>query len=1199
MKNFLLLLILFFSFNLNGQNYWSPADEGSILLSRDIDRGVVPIKYATNHLSIDQLTNYLKSAPKQFNRHSETIPVYIPMPDGKAMIFDVVKSPVMMPELAKKYPSIKSYKGISQEDSKINIRFNIGPNGFYASIFWKNNNIYIDPYAKGVKDYYISYYTKDYKVDISEHILSCGLETEHESDFDKLDLPILPDENLVLRNDSSCDSIKQYNYRLALSCTGEWGKRHGGTKEMALADMVTSVNRINQIYENEFAIHLNLIGKNDELIWLDPDTDPFDNPTLGHGLLVENFDAINNTIKMNSYDIGHIFTNSCSDVGGVARLESVCADSKAMGVTCHYSNNLDYIVTNVTAHEMGHQFSAHHTFNNCGGNESSYGYEPGGGTTIMAYCGLCGSNNVGYPCLETFHAFSIDQIKSYSREFAGSTCAEKISTSNTAPELSLEYEDGFFIPISTPFVLRGSAFDCEDDNLLYSWEQMDTGPQTPFGLPIEDSPLFIVKEPVSSPERYFPAIRDVLYNLTSPTEILPTYERNMNFRLIVRDNYQGAGSTTWEDVSFNVDGSAGPFVVTYPNSTIGFDAGEPVEITWNVANTDNEKINCQKVNILLSTDIGYTYPYTLKYQTDNDGSEIIYLPDTITTKARIKIEAANNIFYDVANFPIKIEEPKDTTFVMSLEEISGKICLPTTSQTVIKTRGTNGFSDSIRFEVLGLPENTEYDVTPSVIKAGENAKIVFDFDNVDKNGYYEPIVLGISSAGDTISRTINWDLYTNRFDRLDIISPLPGSAGNPQNPTFTWGKPNDVAFVNIYLSKNPSFPENETITKSYIRDTFFNSANILDYSSLYYWKLEFGNECGIVNSDTIYTFSTFASECNDYIADDVPVGIKSNKTVSSVINIDDEISITDINVTMKGYHQYFKEISASLVAPDSTKVLLFNYKNFNYLGNFNLTFNDEALYNIKSPPSGTYKPESPLSALISKKGKGSWALEVTDNKTQQSGKIDYFSLNICANVVLSNPILVNNNLFKLPINAAWPIKVENLKTIDENNSDDELLYTIVKEPELCYVYNGNLLLTVGSTFTQTDINNGNVKIIYNGDDEIKDIFYFTVFDGVGGWIDITPFHFETDFKIEVVDEFFEEYVNIYPNPSQNSINIDIEKSGEFNLELYSLEGRRVISKTIFGNDISNINISSLNSGIYIVKINNEKYNFVGKIVKQN
>lgn len=1199
MKNFLLLFILLYSFNLYSQNYWSPTDEGSILLNRDTDRGIVPVKYSTNHLNINEFTKYLKSAPKQFNKHDETIPVYIPMPNGKVMLFDVVKSPVMMPELAKKYPSIKSYKGISHENSEINIRFNIGPNGFYASIYWKNNNIYIDPYAKGVTDYYISYFTKDYKVDISDYILSCGLDTEYDPDFDELDFPNLHDEKLVLRDESNCDSVQQYNYRLALSCTGEWGKRHGGTKERALADMVTSVNRVNQIYENEFAIHLNLIGKNDELIWLDPDTDPFDNPTIGSALLLENFDAINNTIKMNSYDIGHVFTNSCQDVGGIARLESVCADFKAMGVTCHYSNNLDYIVTNVTAHEMGHQFGANHTFNNCGGNESSFGYEPGGGTTIMAYCGLCGSNNVDYPCLETFHAFSIDQIKSYSREFGGSTCAEKISTSNTAPELSLEYEDGFYIPISTPFVLRGSAFDCEGDDLLYSWEQMDTGPITPYGIPIEDSPLFTAKEPVSSPERYFPKLRDILYNLSSTSEILPTYERNMNFRLIVRDNHQGAGATTWKDVSFKVDGSAGPFAVTFPNSTASFHAGEALEVKWNVSNTDNEKVNCQQVNILLSTDIGYTYPYTLKYQTENDGSEIIYLPDTITNKARIKVEAANNIFFDVANHNIKIEEPKDTTFVMDVGQVSGRICLPTSVETSIQTRGTHDFSDSIRFEIVGLPENTEYIITPTEIIAGESVNVEFNFDNVDNNGYYEPIILGISNNGDTVSRTIDWDLFTNRFDRLEILNPLPGSTGNPQNPTFLWQKPNNAEFVNIYLSKNPSFPENETITKSFIRDTFFNSEDILDYSSLYYWKLEFGNECGIVSADTIYTFSTFATNCSDYVAEDVPVGIKSNKTVSSIIDIEDDIFITDINVTMKGFHQYFKEISASLVAPDSTKVLLFNHKNFNYQGNFNLSFNDEALYNIKSPPSGTFKPDKPLNSLIGKNGKGSWALEVTDNKTQQSGKIEYFALNICANVVLSNPVLVNNSLFKLPINAAWPVKTENLKTIDENNTDDELLYTIVKEPELCHVFNGDLLLTVGGTFTQSDINNGNVKIKYNGDDEIKDKFYFTVFDGVGGWINITPFHFETDLDINAVDELFEEYVNIYPNPSQSSINIDIEKSGKYNLEMYTLEGRKVLSKTVFGNGISNINISRLNTGIYIIKINNEKYNFVGKIVKQN
>jgi len=506
MKRILLVFFTLTIFNLSAQNFWRVVDETSIILDRDADRGVIPIEYSTIHLDLEDFVKYLKKAPLQFNRNNKSLPVYIPMPDGSNMLFDVVKSPVMMEKLAAKYPNITSYKGIAHDDNDINIRFNIGANGFYASIYNKKGNIYIDPFASGVKDYYISYFTSNYKVDISDINLKCGVEQDDVIFDDSTNFTGLnyPEELLEFRDAVGCDSVRQYNYRLALSCTGEFGKSHGGTKEKVLSVMVTSVNRINQIYENEFAIHLNLIDKNDTLIWLDPDTDPFDNPTSGGALLGENFDAVNNRIKMNSYDIGHIFTNSCTDVGGIARLGAVCQSFKAMGVTCHYSDNLNYIITNVTCHEMGHQFSAVHTFNNCNGNESGSGYEPGGGTTIMAYCGLCGPNNVDYKCLETFHSFSVQQIKYYSREGGGKKCAEKISSENTAPEVTLDYTDGFYIPIQTPFVLEGSAYDCEGDDLTYSWEELDVGPQSPIGNPVDNAPIITAREVSPDPVRYFP-----------------------------------------------------------------------------------------------------------------------------------------------------------------------------------------------------------------------------------------------------------------------------------------------------------------------------------------------------------------------------------------------------------------------------------------------------------------------------------------------------------------------------------------------------------------------------------------------------------------------------------------------------------------------------------------------------------------------
>ncbi len=1199
MKKILLVFFAIVAINLSAQDFWRTVDESSIILDRDADRGVIPIDYVASHLNINKLVNYLKDAPIQFNKESKSIPLYIPMPDGSNMLFDVVKSPVMMKKLAEKYPNITSYKGIAHNNKKVNIRFNIGANGFYASIYDKRGNIYIDPYAEGIKDYYISYYTSNYKVDISDINLTCGLEEDDIVFRDSTNLSDInfPDELLEFREASQCDSVKQYNYRLALSCTGEWGQRHGGTKEKALSDMVTSVNRINQIYENEFAIHLNLINNNDTLIWLDPDTDPFDNPKTGGALLGENFDAVNNRIAMNSYDIGHIFTNSCNDVGGIARLGAVCQSFKAMGVTCHYSNNLDYIVTNVTCHEMGHQFSAVHTFNNCNGNESGSGFEPGGGTTIMAYCGLCGPNNVDYKCLETFHSFSVQQIKYYSREGGGKKCAEKIASDNTAPEVSINYSNGFYIPIQTPFVLEGSADDCEGDELSYSWEQMDVGPQSPIGNPIDNAPIFTAREVSSNPVRYFPNLYDLLYNQSNNSELLPSYDRDLTFRFIARDNHKDAGGTDWADVSFKADETSGPFLVKYPNNFLTFRVGEPVEVKWDVANTDNDLVNCQKVDVFLSLDQGYTYPYTLKYQTPNDGSEIVYIPDSITSKARIMVKASNNIFLDVCNYNLKIREREDTSFLFDLDEISGRICLPYSPEVKITTRGFNGFEDSIRFEIIGLPENTTYQINPNIVKPGESTNITFDFSDVAEDGYYEAFVLGISTKGDTVKRPIDWDFYSNTYKNVEIVSPEVGSTGQFQNPVFRWRKGNAYDYVNFYLSSNPSFPEGETLVRTYLTDTFYQPTELLEYSTLYYWKLEYGNICGIINPDTIYTFSTFATDCKKYNSEEIPRIINSKEVTHSSIFIDEDIEITDVTPKMTGNHKWFKEISASLVAPSNDTILLFRNRSFNYQGAFDMSFDDQAYYKVKSPPKGVFKPDSPLSKLNGKNGKGEWKLLVKDNKSQQSGTLKQFSLIVCSKVELINPVLINNNLLKVPYNRHWAISSGDLKVTDGNNTASELTYTVVKEPFYCSLFKDNQQLFIGDQFTQSDIDNGKINLLYPGNEKVFDKFYFTVIDGEGGAIGITSFNIESDSNVKV-DEVFEKTVRLFPNPTSNVISISIDQVGKFNLEVYDLRGRKIVSK-IIKEGMNKLDLSGLNNGVYAVKIYNDYYNYVGKVIKED
>ncbi len=263
-------------------------------------------------------------------------------------------------------------------------------------------------------------------------------------------------------------------YRLALAATGEYTQYHGGTVADALAAMVTAINRVNQIYGRDVAIQFVLVSTTDSVIYTDPDTDPYTNLS-GFTMLTENQANLDAVIGSINYDIGHVFSTGG---GGIAIVGGTCrADFKAQGVTGRPDPEGDLFYIDLVAHEMGHQMNAPHSFNgttlNCAAPNrvAESAVEPGGGSTIMSYAGICGVEDLQNSADAIFHSLSIQQIIGFSTSGAGASCGTLNTTGNNAPVVSGGSD--YIIPRETPFVLEGSATDVDGDTLSYQWDQMD------------------------------------------------------------------------------------------------------------------------------------------------------------------------------------------------------------------------------------------------------------------------------------------------------------------------------------------------------------------------------------------------------------------------------------------------------------------------------------------------------------------------------------------------------------------------------------------------------------------------------------------------------------------------------------------------------------------------------------------------------
>ncbi|MFC1848708.1 reprolysin-like metallopeptidase [candidate division CSSED10-310 bacterium] len=616
-------------------------------VTRQGDRLIVPTKYRLLRLDEQKLIERLnRMPPEQDTRMVETHRLAIPMPDGSLEHFECVLSPIMEPELAAKFPEIKTYRGQGIYDEAASIRFDHTPAGFHAMILSPSGTVFIDPYQRNDTVHYISYYKRDFFTDKK---LIC-----HTGNIDLADHihPGMSSFRAIFGDQAvrAPSGTQLRTYRAVVAATGEYTTFHGSTVPAGMAAITTTMNRVVGIYEVEVAVRMVLVANNNLVVYTNGGTDPYTNNN-GGAMLGENQTNCDAVIGTANYDIGHVVSTGG---GGIANLQVPCvAGMKARGVTGSPSPIGDPFDVDYVAHEMGHQYGANHTFNgttlSCGGGNRNAGtaYEPGSASTIMGYAGICGTENLQSNSDPYFHTISFDEIVSFTTLGAGNNCPTITATGNNPPTVNAG--PAYTIPMQTPFELTGSATDLDGDTMTYCWEEFDLGTASPPLIDDGSRPIFRSFNPVSGPTRIVPKLSDVLNNTTSKGEYYATTTRPLNFRLTARDGRTGGGGVDYALVAHQVTNTSGPFVITAPNTAVSWNGNETQTVTWNVANTTSSPVSCAQVNITLSADGGGTFPYVLATNVPNNGSALIVVPNIDTTSARIKVAGANNIFFDLTN----------------------------------------------------------------------------------------------------------------------------------------------------------------------------------------------------------------------------------------------------------------------------------------------------------------------------------------------------------------------------------------------------------------------------------------------------------------------------------------------------------------------------------------------------------------------
>jgi len=657
----LLLLCLCGKGNLNAQVIWNPisARPASINLIHEFPADTK--MYSTDNNTLQKV---LAGATKNI----KTKEITIPTPSGQLQTFNIVQNTVLPPTLAAKYPMLATYTGVATDNPAITAKIDYTIYGFHAMVYDGNNTYIIDPATNEASNTYAVYYKN--AIDHDNNLISSCL------------TGIAAENHLhhTARTTATAQRITNgyelRRYRLAVSCTHQYAQvvtnKATPTKAEVLSKMTTTINRVNGIYERELSVTMTFANNEDALIFTTSATDPLgaynSSPV---GLMSQNQIMCDSLIGDANYDLGHAFSTGA---GGLSQVGIVCKSGlKAQCVTGSETPYGDGFDVDYVAHEIGHEYGADHTFNNSlsssclGQGVQSNAYEPGSGSTIMAYAGICAPDNLQPNSDAYFHTSSLIQINNYLTT-GGDACPVKSPTNNKPPG-NVAFTASYTIPYRTPFELTAPmAADSTNNAIItYCWEQWNLGD---FGKTLSGTstggPLFRSYLPTPSNTRTFPSLRLLRNGLQSNAgvnnasgEKLPDAARYLTFRLATRSLLNGYGTLSIPDDTIHLDvvntGSNGFTVTSQNTADITYQGLTTQTVTWNTAGTNAAPISAANVDIYLSTDSGYTWPYLLGTY-PNNGSAAVTLPDidTTVTAARFKVKGTGNVFFNINGRDFKV-----------------------------------------------------------------------------------------------------------------------------------------------------------------------------------------------------------------------------------------------------------------------------------------------------------------------------------------------------------------------------------------------------------------------------------------------------------------------------------------------------------------------------------------------------------------
>ena len=477
-----------------------------------------------------------------------------------------------------------------------------------------------------------------------------------------------------------------------------------------------------------------------------------------------------------------------------------------------------------------------------------------------------------------------------------------------------------------------------------------------------------------------------------------------------------------------------------------------------------------------------------KIDIDPDNDKKFWFINEVMSGGRKNIAG---VFQIASNF-------NDDLAVISIDSpISGAL---TSNENIIITIQNLGEADATGFDVSYQIENGS-EITETfagTIASGATEQYTFATQadlSIEGQEYTITATSLLTSDEDTANDSISIQVtheYANDIGVIAITGPDNGEALTNESVVVTienFGTASQSNFQASYsingapdVTETIAGPLDAGVTISYTFSTLGNFSMDGVYTIVAKTMLESDSD----NTNDSFQREILNSACYTRINDTgASIGPDLGVT-TSIINMNQNAVITDVNIILNIEHTWDADLEVKLIAPDATEIILFEDIGSNGDNFTNTILDDDASTVIsgeEAPFIGSFSPVGNLSDLNGLMSGGDWTLYINDDANGDGGNLLDWSIQICTEASLSVSVNELDGEFKIfnKGNNQFEVSLTNTSSFEDLNLDvynmvgQRLLWKTLKNTsgfyshsiDMSYASKGIYLVRLGSNKSST------------------------------------------------------------------------------------------------------------------------------------